>query len=153
MCVLGSRLGNLSWNTLISLTTQNSDASWAHIVTPYSNWRLFGVSPITLGWPFVAHAASSVCFKNERDPRRIVAGTGSSIPDKIEQDQIPNWQPLDVKFGTFGEWQVIGRSKMSNFEGLIQMEPNYPENWGFGYDLKRLARKVFVIFSKHTGAV
>ena len=127
----------------------------------------------------VTNEASGAFFKNDNDPRitrvgRILRktsldefpqfwnvlkgdmsliGTRPPTPDEIEKYQIPNWQRLDVKPGISGEWQVNGRSKIRNFEEVIQMDLRYQENWSLIYDLKLLLKTVLVIFSKDSGAV
>ncbi len=127
----------------------------------------------------VKNEASGAFFKNDRDPRitRVgrfirktsldefpqfwnvligdmsLIGTRPPTPDEIEQYKIPNWQRLDVRPGISGEWQVKGRSKVREFEDVIQMDLNYQENWSFTYDLKLLIKTVLVVFSKDSGAV
>jgi lipopolysaccharide/colanic/teichoic acid biosynthesis glycosyltransferase len=61
------------------------------------------------------------------------------------------WQRLDVKPGITGEWQTNGRSQISNFEKVIQLDLRYQQNWNVMYDLK-LIIKTLVIFWAKDGA-
>lgn len=118
-------------------------------------------------------------FKNENDPRvtRIgrflrrtsldelpqfwnvlkgemsLVGTRPPTPDEIEQYEVPAWQRLNVKPGMTGEWQVHGRSKVTNFEDVIRLDLRYQENWSFFYDLKLIVKTVLILFSRDSGAV
>ncbi len=117
-------------------------------------------------------------FKNENDPRitRVgrflrktsldefpqfwnvlqgdmsLVGTRPPTPDEIERYEIPSWQRLNVKPGMTGEWQVYGRSKVSRFEDVIELDLRYQERWSLRYDLKLIVQTVLVLFSKNSGA-
>jgi anti-anti-sigma factor len=117
-------------------------------------------------------------FKNENDPRitRVgrflrktsldefpqfwnvlqgdmsLVGTRPPTPDEIERYEIPSWQRLNVKPGMTGEWQVYGRSRVSRFEDVIELDLRYQERWSLGYDLKLIVQTVLVLFSKDSGA-
>ncbi|MGB7415628.1 MAG: sugar transferase [Thermosynechococcaceae cyanobacterium] len=127
----------------------------------------------------ITNEASGAFFKNDQDPRitgvgrfirktsldefpqfwnvligdMSLIGTRPPTPDEIDQYQIPNWQRLDVRPGISGEWQVNGRSKVREFEDVIQMDLKYQANWSLVYDLKLLIKTVLVVFSKDSGAV
>ena len=42
---------------------------------------------------------------------------------------------LLVKPGITGEWQVNGRSKVEDFEEIVQLDVEYQRKWSTGYDL------------------
>lgn len=117
-------------------------------------------------------------FKNENDPRitRVgrflrktsldelpqfwnvlqgdmsLVGTRPPTPDEIERYEVPSWQRLNVKPGMTGEWQVYGRSTVSKFEDVIQLDLRYQERWSLRYDLKLILQTVLILFSKKSGA-
>ncbi|MBE9078748.1 sugar transferase [Romeria aff. gracilis LEGE 07310] len=127
----------------------------------------------------VTNQVEGPLFKNENDPRvtRIgrflrrtsldelpqfwnvlkgemsLVGTRPPTPDEIEQYEVSAWQRLNVKPGMTGEWQVHGRSKVTNFEDVIRLDLRYQENWSFFYDLKLIAKTVLILFSRNSGAV
>lgn len=127
----------------------------------------------------IANQAAGAFFKNDEDPRitRVgrflrktsldefpqfwniligdmsLIGTRPPTPDELEQYEIQNWQRLDVRPGLSGEWQVNGRSKIRNFEEVIQLDLRYQDNWSLAYDLKLILKTIIVVFNKDSGAV
>ena len=81
-----------------------------------------------------------------------LVGTRPPTPDEIEQYEVGAWQRLNVKPGMTGEWQVNGRSSITEFEDVIKLDLRYQENWSFFYDIKLIIKTVLVIFSKDSGA-
>ncbi|WP_096603365.1 sugar transferase [Calothrix sp. NIES-2100] len=127
----------------------------------------------------IANQAAGAFFKNDSDPRitRVgrflrktsldefpqfwniligdmsLVGTRPPTPDEIEKYEITNWQRLDVRPGLSGEWQVNGRSKIRNFEDVIELDLRYQNNWSLLYDLKLIFKTILVVFQKDSGAV
>lgn len=77
-----------------------------------------------------------------------LVGTRPPLPEEVEHYEIPNWQRLDVKPGITGEWQVHGRSKIRNFEEVIQLDLRYQERWSLKYDLQLLLKTIAVVLNK-----
>ncbi len=57
----------------------------------------------------------------------------------------------EVLPGITGLWQVSGRSDITDFEDVIQLDLDYIQNWSLGLDLNILLRTVTVVLKK-TGA-
>jgi lipopolysaccharide/colanic/teichoic acid biosynthesis glycosyltransferase len=81
-----------------------------------------------------------------------LVGTRPPTPDEVERYDVPQWQRLDVKPGMTGEWQVNGRSRVRNFEEVIQLDLRYQENWSLGYDLQLIFKTILILFQKNSGA-
>ncbi|KAM3112329.1 sugar transferase [Phormidesmis sp. 146-33] len=81
-----------------------------------------------------------------------LVGTRPPTADEVDRYEVPNWQRLDVKPGMTGEWQVNGRSQVSNFEDVIQLDLRYQERWNLVYDLKLILQTILMIFTKNKGA-
>jgi lipopolysaccharide/colanic/teichoic acid biosynthesis glycosyltransferase len=127
----------------------------------------------------VPNQATGAFFKNDRDPRvtkvgrflrktsldelpqfwNVVRGemslVGSRPPTAYEVDyyEVPEWQRLDVKPGMTGEWQVHGRSKVRNFEDVIELDLRYQKNWSLAYDIKLILKTILILFNRDSGAV
>jgi exopolysaccharide biosynthesis polyprenyl glycosylphosphotransferase len=127
----------------------------------------------------VANKVEGPLFKNDNDPRitRIgrflrrtsldefpqfwnvlkgdmsLVGTRPPTPDEIEQYEVPQWQRLNVKPGMTGEWQVNGRSTVTTFEEVIQLDLRYQRKWSLWYDIQLIIQTVLVLFSKKSGAM
>jgi anti-anti-sigma factor len=82
-----------------------------------------------------------------------LVGTRPPTPDEVNRYEIPQWQRLDIKPGMTGEWQVNGRSKITEFAQVVQLDLRYQERWSLSYDCKILVKTVMVLFRKNTGAV
>jgi exopolysaccharide biosynthesis polyprenyl glycosylphosphotransferase len=126
----------------------------------------------------VANEASGALFKNANDPRvtRVgrflrktsldelpqfwcvligemsLVGTRPPTPDEVQHYEIPQWNRLDIKPGMTGEWQVNGRSKITDFEDVVRLDMRYQENWSLMYDVQIIVKTVMVLFRKGSGA-
>ena len=58
---------------------------------------------------------------------------------------------MSVKPGITGMWQVSGRSKITDFEKVVELDRKYIENWSVMLDIKILLKTVQVVL-KHEGA-
>ncbi|MEM9149337.1 MAG: sugar transferase [Cyanobacteria bacterium P01_F01_bin.3] len=82
-----------------------------------------------------------------------LVGTRPPTPDEIEQYEVSQWQRLNVKPGMRGEWQVNGRSSVTDFEDVIRLDLQYQRKWSLMYDIKLILKTVLVLFSKDSGAM
>ncbi len=127
----------------------------------------------------VANKVDGPLFKNDNDPRitRIgrflrrtsldefpqfwnvlkgdmsLVGTRPPTPSEMEQYEVSQWQRLNVKPGMTGEWQVNGRSTVTSFEQVIQLDLQYQRKWSLAYDIQLIIKTVLVLFSKKSGAM
>ena len=44
-------------------------------------------------------------------------------------------------------WQVSGRSEITDFEEVVELDTKYIEQWSIGLDLKILFKTVTVVFT------
>lgn len=81
-----------------------------------------------------------------------LVGTRPPTPDEIDRYEILQWRRLDIKPGMTGEWQVHGRSQVTNFERVVELDMRYQEHWSFWYDIKLIFKTIIVLFNKNSGA-
>jgi len=81
-----------------------------------------------------------------------LVGTRPPTPDEIDRYEILQWRRLDIKPGLTGEWQVHGRSQITNFEQVVELDLRYQENWTFWYDIKLICKTIVIMFNKNSGA-
>jgi lipopolysaccharide/colanic/teichoic acid biosynthesis glycosyltransferase len=55
---------------------------------------------------------------------------------------------MSVKPGITGMWQVSGRSEITDFEKVVELDTSYIANWSLILDLKILFKTVGVIFAR-----
>lgn len=122
----------------------------------------------------VENQASGHIFKNENDPRitRIgrflrrtsldelpqfwnvlmgdmsLVGTRPPTPDEVENYTPYHLKRLDVKPGLTGEWQANGRSSVTDFEKIVDMDINYQRKWSLSYDIQLIFKTIFVVFNR-----
>ncbi|ELS04170.1 glycosyl transferase possibly involved in lipopolysaccharide synthesis [Xenococcus sp. PCC 7305] len=122
----------------------------------------------------VENKAQGHIFKNDNDPRitRVGAflrrtsldefpqfwnvltgdmslvGTRPPTPDEVANYNQKHCRRLLVKPGITGEWQVRGRSNVSDFERIVEMDLDYQRRWSVGYDINLILRTVFVVLAR-----
>ncbi|MDZ7961252.1 MAG: sugar transferase [Aulosira sp. DedQUE10] len=77
-----------------------------------------------------------------------LVGTRPPIYDEVVNYTPRHWQRLNVKPGLTGEWQVNGRSQVTDFEQIVDLDLRYQENWHLCYDLLLIGKTFYVIFHK-----
>lgn len=80
-----------------------------------------------------------------------LVGTRPPTADEVSRYQQRHWQRLNVKPGLTGEWQVNGRSKVTDFEQVLHFDLQYQKKWYRLYDLL-VVIKTFYILLGRTGA-
>ncbi|OUL25229.1 sugar transferase [Nostoc sp. 106C] len=77
-----------------------------------------------------------------------LVGTRPPTADEVVNYSPRHWQRLNVKPGLTGEWQVNGRSQITDFEQIVDLDLRYQQNWHIFYDLLLIGRTFYVIFHK-----
>jgi lipopolysaccharide/colanic/teichoic acid biosynthesis glycosyltransferase len=77
-----------------------------------------------------------------------LVGTRPPTPDEVAKYNRCHWLRLRVKPGITGEWQVKGRSKVSNFEDIVAMDLDYQRKWSIFYDLYLIIKTVEVVLKR-----
>jgi lipopolysaccharide/colanic/teichoic acid biosynthesis glycosyltransferase len=122
----------------------------------------------------VKNQAKGHIFKNDSDPRitRVgkflrrtsldelpqfwnvlrgemsLVGTRPPTPDEVQNYTDRHWQRLEVKPGMTGEWQVNGRSTVSNFDQIVSMDLQYMRHWSIGYDVQLIVKTILVVLKR-----
>ncbi|HIK32840.1 MAG TPA: sugar transferase [Oscillatoriales cyanobacterium M59_W2019_021] len=122
----------------------------------------------------VENEASGHIFKCENDPRitRIgrflrrtsldelpqfwnvlmgdmsLVGTRPPTPDEVANYSPRHWKRLDVKPGMTGEWQANGRSSITDFDQIVDMDIRYQHKWSLSYDIQLILKTIFVVLNR-----
>lgn len=81
-----------------------------------------------------------------------LVGTRPPTYSEVSQYALEEWQRLNVKPGITGEWQVNGRSKITDFAEVVRLDLQYQRKWSLAYDFQILIKTVTVLLSKDSGA-
>jgi lipopolysaccharide/colanic/teichoic acid biosynthesis glycosyltransferase len=77
-----------------------------------------------------------------------LVGTRPPTEDEVIRYEQRHWQRLNVKPGLTGEWQVHGRSHVTDFEQVVDLDLRYQKNWTPLYDLHLIFKTFYVILAK-----
>jgi len=81
-----------------------------------------------------------------------LVGTRPPLISEFEAYQQHHRARMSVKPGITGMWQVSGRSEITDFEEVVQLDTRYINEWSIGLDIKILMKTVFTVL-KRKGSV
>ena len=81
-----------------------------------------------------------------------LVGTRPILPGELEQYELHHRTRIAIKPGITGMWQVSGRSDITDFEKVVELDRRYIENWNLGLDVKILLQTVRTVL-KGEGSV
>lgn len=122
----------------------------------------------------VSNQANGNIFKNKNDPRvtRVgrflrrtsldelpqfwnvlrgdmsLVGTRPPTLNEVMNYSTHHWERLRLKPGITGEWQVHGRSSVTDFEEIVRMDVAYQEKWSVAYDLQLILKTLKAVVNK-----
>lgn len=74
-----------------------------------------------------------------------LVGTRPPTVEEVQQYAPHHWRRLEVKPGLTGEWQVRGRSLITDFEDIVRLDVHYQQHWSVMYDLQLIWETVLAI--------
>ena len=77
-----------------------------------------------------------------------LVGTRPPTVDEWEKYELHHRARLATKPGITGMWQVIGRSKITDFEEVVKLDTKYINEWSTGLDLRILFKTVLTVLKK-----
>lgn len=81
-----------------------------------------------------------------------IVGTRPPLPGEVSQYELHHRARLAIKPGITGMWQVSGRSSITDFEKIVNLDTRYIREWSLWLDIKILLRTVYAVLGKK-GAV
>lgn len=81
-----------------------------------------------------------------------IVGTRPPLISETNLYELHHRARLAIKPGITGMWQVSGRSNITDFEEVVNLDKEYISNWNIGLDIKILLKTVLVVL-KRDGAV
>ncbi len=77
-----------------------------------------------------------------------LCGTRPPTVDEWEQYELHHRARLAIKPGITGLWQVSGRSNITDFEQVVELDKKYIQEWSMGLDFRILLQTVKVVLHK-----
>ena len=81
-----------------------------------------------------------------------LVGTRPPTIDEVEQYERRHWRRISIKPGITGMWQVSGRSTITDFDEIVELDTKYIDCWDIFIDFKIMLQTVFQIFQRDSGA-
>lgn len=72
-----------------------------------------------------------------------LVGTRPPTQDEVEQYERNHWRRISIKPGITGMWQVNGRSTITNFEEIVELDTEYIDKWDVLMDFKIIFQTVW----------
>ena len=76
-----------------------------------------------------------------------LVGTRPPTMDEWDKYELHHRRRLAIKPGLTGMWQVSGRSEITDFEEVVELDTKYIDQWSIGLDIKILFKTVTVVFT------
>ena len=86
-------------------------------------------------------------FWNSLKGDMSLVGTRPPTMDEWDKYELHHRRRLAIKPGLTGMWQVSGRSEITDFEEVVELDTKYIEQWSIGLDIKILFKTVTVVFT------
>ena len=77
-----------------------------------------------------------------------LVGTRPPTVDEWDKYELHHRARLAAKPGITGMWQVSGRSKITDFEKVVELDKKYIQEWSMGLDLRILLQTVLVVLRR-----
>ncbi|MCM1167928.1 MAG: sugar transferase [Ruminococcus sp.] len=77
-----------------------------------------------------------------------LVGTRPPTTDEWERYELHHRARMSIKPGITGLWQISGRSSITDFEQVVELDKKYINEWSIGLDIKILLKTVAVVFKR-----
>lgn len=75
-----------------------------------------------------------------------LVGTRPPTVDEVEQYERNHWRRISIKPGITGLWQVSGRSTITDFGEVVELDTQYIDKWNVFMDFKIMIQTVVMLF-------
>lgn len=80
-----------------------------------------------------------------------LVGTRPPTLDEVAKYERNHWRRMSIKPGITGMWQVSGRSQITDFDEIVELDTEYIDKWSVGMDFK-IMLKTGIQLLTHRGA-
>lgn len=77
-----------------------------------------------------------------------LVGTRPPTLDEVELYHANHWRRISIKPGITGMWQVSGRSQITDFEQIVELDTEYIDKWNVLLDFKIMIMTVLQVFMR-----
>lgn len=80
-----------------------------------------------------------------------LVGTRPPTVDEVEMYERNHWRRISIKPGITGMWQVSGRSSITDFDEIVELDTQYIDRWNVLLDFQIILKTILQVFL-HKGA-
>ena len=77
-----------------------------------------------------------------------LVGTRPPTVDEVDKYERNHWRRISIKPGITGLWQVSGRSSITDFGQIVELDTRYIDDWNVFMDLKIMIQTVFMVIRR-----
>ena len=77
-----------------------------------------------------------------------LVGTRPPTLDEVAHYDIEHWRRISIKPGITGNWQVRGRSSITDFDEVVALDTQYIDTWSIWLDIEILFKTLIYVFSR-----
>ena len=78
-----------------------------------------------------------------------LVGTRPPTLDEVELYERSHWRRMSIKPGITGMWQVSGRSSITDFDEIVELDTQYIDRWNVLLDIQILMKTVLQVFRRN----
>ena len=77
-----------------------------------------------------------------------LVGTRPPTLDEVEKYERTHWRRMSIKPGITGMWQVSGRSQITDFDKIVELDTEYIDHWSIWLDFKIMFKTVLSLLQR-----
>lgn len=77
-----------------------------------------------------------------------LVGTRPPTVDEVTKYERMHWRRISIKPGITGMWQVSGRSSITDFDEIVQLDKKYIDEWSVLLDLEIMMKTVLQVLAR-----
>ncbi len=77
-----------------------------------------------------------------------LVGTRPPTLDEVEKYERSHWRRMSIKPGITGMWQVSGRSQITDFDKIVELDTEYIDKWSIWLDFKIMIKTAFSLLQR-----
>ncbi|QHA00944.1 sugar transferase [Dehalobacter restrictus] len=79
-----------------------------------------------------------------------LVGTRPPTLDEVAQYDTEHWRRISIKPGITGNWQINGRSSITDFEQIVALDTQYIDKWSIWLDISILFKTVLLVIRRES---
>lgn len=77
-----------------------------------------------------------------------LVGTRPPTMDEVVKYERNHWRRMSIKPGITGLWQVSGRSQITDFDKIVELDTEYIDKWSIWFDFWLMIKTVFALLRR-----